>query len=266
MINLFDIMRQARSGTAVPSLAQQFGLDGVQTQQALEALLPAFSLAFQRNVQDPAAFARLLGPLASGRYAPFFDGSGGWSPPAAASGGQDVLGALFGSPEATGQVARQAAAATGLGVQVLQEMMPVLAATLVGGMFRYASVEGFADVLRTWSDALRTAAPAPPRPAPPAAPWSAWFEMMNAMVPPGQRASQPSPPAARPLPDPFAAWAGLMGDVAGATRPAPPAPPPTPNPFEAITQMFDTGREVQTQHLASLQSILDAAWGGRRAD
>lgn len=258
MMNLHDIMRQARSGTALPSLSRQFGLDGGQTQRAVDALLPAFSLAFQRNVQDPAAFAALLGPLASGRYAPFFDGSGSAAPPLGAIGAHDVLGALFGSPDAPRQVATQAAAATGLGVQVLQEMMPVLAATLVGGMFRYASVEGFADVLRTWSDALRAAAPAPRRPAPPAAPWSAWFDMMNAMAPP----PPPPPPSAT---GPFGVWAGLMGDLAGATPQAPPAPPPPPNPFEALTRMFDTGREVQAQHLASLQSILDGAWGVRPA-
>jgi hypothetical protein len=28
-----------------------------------------------------------------------------------------------------------------------------------------------------------------------------------------------------------------------------------------MSQMFETGREVQTHHLAALQSILDNVWG-----
>ena len=273
MVNLFEIMRQAQSGAALPALSRQFGLDGADMQRAVDALLPAFSLALQRNAADPNAFAHLIGLVTSGRYAPFFDGSAGASPSAAAANGQDVLSALFGSREVTRQVAGQAAAATGIGVQALQEMMPVLAATLVGGMFRYATVEGFADLLRTWSDSLRAAAaPAPaPRPAAPFGPWSGWFELMNRVT---GASPPPQPPPALPYADPFKAWAEIMGGLAGpAPSPAPPAPPPAlpppapaSNPFEALFHMYETGREAQAQHVAALASIIDGAWATGRPD
>jgi hypothetical protein len=65
-------------------------------------------------------------------------------------------------------------------------------------------------------------------------------------------------------------WSSFMQAFAknlpsGSTPPPPPpAPPPSqPNPFEALSHMFDTGREVQAQHLANLQHILDAFWTGQ---
>ena len=67
------------------------------------------------------------------------------------------------------------------GAQVMQQMMPTLAATVVGGMFRYATVEGFADVLRQWGDALKAASEKldPPKPQDP---WSAWQEAAGQMM------------------------------------------------------------------------------------
>ena len=255
MVNLFDIMRQAQGGAGLQSLSRQFGLDGQSTQRALEALLPAFSLAFLRNAQDPRAFAAMLDLMTSGRFAPAFDGSG-----SARLGGEDILRTLFGSGDVTRRIADQASAMTGIGVQVLQQMMPVLAATLVGGMFRYASVEGFADLLKQWSDALKAAAPPAPRPAPPQAanPWSAWFEMMSSAW---GGSPAPSPPPPREAANPFETWARLMSTMMGQGGGAPPAPPPPsrPNPFEALSRMFEVGRDVQAQNFATFQAILDGA-------
>ena len=156
MVNLFDIVRQAQRGSGLDGLARQFGLGPVQVQSAVEALLPAFSLALQRSAMNPGAFADILGAIGSGRYAPFFDPAGSWSARPQGPGGEDLVARLFRTPEATRDVAAQAAAMTGIGVQVVQHMMPHLAAMLIGGLSRYASMEGMSDVLRQWSDALKT--------------------------------------------------------------------------------------------------------------
>lgn len=288
MINLFDIMRQAQGGAALTSLSRQFGLNGPQTQLALDALLPAFSLAFQRNAQHPSAFAGVVDLVTSGRFAPFFDGSGGFAQ-RSPSTGEDVLEALFGSKEVSRQVAAQAAAATGLGVQVLQDMMPVVAATLIGGLFRYASIDGFADLLRTWSDALKAAAPAaaqaPSRPSQASAafgPWSEWFDLMGRMRPAAPPPPAPPQPSKGLVGDPFQAWGQMMSALTSPNPAAPPSaarpptarpptarPPATPpaaaqqNPFAALSEMFESGRDVQAQQLANLQTILDGVWGQR---
>lgn len=269
MVNLFEIMRQAQSGSAIDNMARQFGLSGEQTQRALEALLPAFSLGLQRSAQNPNAFAQLLEMMSSGRYAPFFDGgAAGMSPQAA---GQQVLDRLFGTPDISRQIAAQASAATGIGAQVLQQMMPGLAAMLMGGLFRYASVEGVAEVLRGWADWLSRLGPgssAPHRVTQAAGNLSeAWTDFMAAMfggAGPQTRRREPAPEAAAP-------WAEFMrlasGAMTGSAAPPPPPPPPPsqPNPFAVLSQMFETGREAQAQHLANLQTIVQAAWGPARS-
>ncbi|MDB5592612.1 DUF937 domain-containing protein [Enterovirga sp.] len=254
MVNLFDIMRQAQHGAALDQLSRQFGLNSNETQRALEALLPAFSLAFRRNAQDPASFAGLLDLMLSGRYLPSFDGT---SAPRAGAG--DLLARLFGSGDVAQRVADQAAGTTGIAVGVLQQMMPVVAATLVGGMSRTASVEGFADMLRQWSDALKSAAPKRPAPQPASGdPWAAWHGMIETMT------GRPPQPQPAPSAAPFEAWSRLMSTMLGgqAEAPKPPPPAPVPNPFQAVAQMFETGREIQDRNVAAFQAILDGQSAG----
>lgn len=307
MVNLADITRESGQGAGLAALSRLYGLDQTQTNRAIEAVLPAFTLAFQRLALNPVAFGELLKAVGSGSYAPFFDNPGQSQ---AAASGAAVLNQLFRSPEGAQQVAAKAAALTGVGMQVMQQMMPVLAATIVGGMFRTASVEGFADLLRQWGDALRTAGETlnPPKPQDP---WSVWQEAAGRMM--GLRPSAPPKPAAPEPTTVLDAWVAMVGAMTGAMpgaalaaapaptpevstlRPAiPPLPEPSfdddeaeeavphdrvpdappnetgsgvePNPFEAVSQMFETGREVHAQHVAAFQSILDNVWGtGRKA-
>ncbi|HMO29164.1 DUF937 domain-containing protein [Enterovirga sp.] len=318
MVNLADIAREAGQGGGLDAMSRQLGLDPASTARAVEALLPAFTLAFQRLVQNPVAFAEFTKAVTSGVYASFFDNPGRAD---AVRSGMAIVEQLFRSPEATKQVAAQAAALTGIGVQAMQQAMPILAATIIGGMFRYATVEGFAELLRQWGDALKMASEQldPPKPQDP---WSAWQRAAGQMI--GLR-SEPLPPPPKKtisLPDPanvLDAWVSLVGAMTGLPAPAParapaaPAPRRTPvftpeapraprpdfarrddaapapqyaegsgdpsqeerpapqqnageepNPFEAMSQMFETGREMQAQHVAAFQSILDNVWGAGR--
>lgn len=272
-MNLFDIVRQAQGGSAMDNLSRQFGLSNDQTLRALEALLPAFTLGFRQNLRNPTAFGHLLDMMASGSYAPFFDGSrqgaGGHAV------GQPILDALFGSREVTHQIAAQASAMTGIGAQVLQQFLPALAPLLLGGLFRQAGIHGLSDFLRAWSDWLRTIAPPETVASRPAlagsagSPFGAWGDMMGAMF--TGDAGRPAPSVAPPAPaDPWTSFmqAYLRGLPPGADAPPPPpAPPSEPNPFDVLSQMFESGREVQSSYLAGLQGILDTVWrppaGGR---
>lgn len=298
MVNLADIAREAGRSGGFDAWARQSGLDPAQTAKVVEALLPAFALAFQRMALNPSTFADFTRMLGSGRYAPFFDNPGQSQ---AAINGAAAIGQLFRSPEAAQQVAAQAAALTGVGVQVMQQLMPTVAASLMGGVYRYATVEGYASLLREWGDALKAASEQldPPKPQDP---WSAWQAAAGQMM--GLR---PAPPKPAPPPEPanvLDAWVSMVGAMTGMatpgsdgssarTLPAPAArhareaemsgpdgeetidgedgePRATPasgedaNPFETMSHIFETGREVQEQHLAAIQSILDNVWGPAR--
>lgn len=133
-MNLFDVLANAQGGNGIEALARQFNLSPQQTQEAVDALLPAFSQGLKQNAADPYGFGSFLSALSSGQHARYFeDASAAFSPQGMAEG-NGILGHLFGSKDVSRAVAEQASQATGIGQQVLKQMLPAIAAMLMGGM------------------------------------------------------------------------------------------------------------------------------------
>ena len=142
MFNLFDIMRGAQGGAAIDTMARQFGLTPDQVERAMQALLPAFTLGLQGSAREPDAFARTLGLMGSGRYAPFFDNPALAFSQGAMAEGNEALQALFGSKDVSSSVAREAAIFAGIGPEILKQMLPILASILLGGVQRSGQAQG----------------------------------------------------------------------------------------------------------------------------
>lgn len=289
MMNLFDIMQSAQHGQALPNLAQQYGLSLQQTQAALDALLPAFSMGLQRQTRDPYAFGSLAQMMTASPYARFFEAGGYGIPAGAQNAGNDVLSQLFGSREVSQAIAAQAAATSGVSQAILKQMLPVIAAMLMGGLSKTSSNEGLGGILGQFAEMMRGQMPGmqpAPQPQMPANPFEAILKGMF-----GQ-AGQPQPsPQASPS-DPFGGalgqiLGGMFGGMAPQPEPAPApaprsaprrAPAPEPEPEEAapspsangpgsigldaLNQMFEHGRQIQDDHQNALKSILDAMLGG----
>lgn len=136
MTTLFDMMNNAQNGRAMELLARQFNLSQQQAALAVEALLPAFSEGLKRNASDPYGLGNFLSALATGQHAKYFDDASNAFSPAGLQDGNGILGHLFGSKELSRAVAAQAAQATGIGQQVLQQMLPAIAAMIMGGLFK----------------------------------------------------------------------------------------------------------------------------------
>jgi hypothetical protein len=139
MLPLIELLMNANGGNAMNQMAAQFGLSPEQVQAATEALLPAFSMGLQRNTADPMGMGSFLSALASGGHAKYFDNVANAFNPAGQQDGNAILGHLFGSKDVSRAVAAQAAQATGIGQDILKQMLPVLATTLMGGMFKQSS-------------------------------------------------------------------------------------------------------------------------------
>jgi len=136
MPSLFDMLSDAQNGQAIETLARQFNLSQQQTQSALEALLPAFSQGLKRNAADPHGMAAFMSAVGSGQYARYFEDASRAAAPEGMADGNGVLGQIFGSKELSRAVAAQAAQATGIGQEVLKQMLPVIASMLMGGFFK----------------------------------------------------------------------------------------------------------------------------------
>jgi hypothetical protein len=138
-MNLFDMLANAQNGQGMDQLARQFGLSQQQAQAAVEALLPAFSQGLKRNASDPYGVGAFLNAMATGSHARYFDDAQNAFSPQGLAEGNGILGHLFGSKDLSRAVAAQAAQATGIGQNVLQQMLPVIASMIMGGLFKQST-------------------------------------------------------------------------------------------------------------------------------
>ena len=139
MLPLFEMLANAQNGNGMDALSRQFGLSQQQTQAALEALMPAFSQGLKRNASDPYGVGSFLQAMASGQHAKYFDDTSRAFSPQGVDEGNGILGHLFGSKDLSRAVAAQAAQATGVGQNILQQMLPVVASMIMGGLFKQST-------------------------------------------------------------------------------------------------------------------------------
>lgn len=139
MLSLFDMLANAQQGHGMEALARQFGLSQQQAQAAVEALLPAFSQGLKQNTADPYGIGAFITAMASGNHAKYFEDPKNAFSPSGVSEGNGILGHLFGSKELSRAVAGQAAQATGIGQEVLKQMLPVIASMIMGGLAKQSN-------------------------------------------------------------------------------------------------------------------------------
>lgn len=139
MSSLFDMLTSAQNGKAIEQMARQFGLSQQQTQDALEALLPAFSQGLKRNASDPGGLGSFLQALSSGQHAKYFEDAANAFSPQGVAEGNGILGHLFGSKDLSRAVAAQASQATGIGQEILKQMLPAVASMIMGGLFKQST-------------------------------------------------------------------------------------------------------------------------------
>lgn len=276
MLPLFDMLNQSQNGQGMEALARQFGLSRQQTQAAVEALLPAFSQGLKRNTSDPYGLGAFMAAMASGGHARYFENPMAAFSPRGVDEGNGILGHLFGSKDLSRAVASQAAQATGIGSQVLQQMLPVVASMIMGGLFKQSTDQlsggkaagGFGgggnplgeiieQMMRRGGGMTGGQAPAPQQPprqrqAPQADPFDNPFgKVLQDMF--GGAAEQPqSRPQTRNADNPLGKifeemmrqGGGLGGGLAGQPAPQPPpqqrqAPQAAPNPSGRPNNPYD---------------------------
>ncbi|MCP8939201.1 DUF937 domain-containing protein [Alsobacter sp. SYSU M60028] len=268
MVNLFELMQRAQGGDAVQAMARQFGLSPPQAESAVDALLPAFAIALQRALQDPAAAMRLMATLAQAQQqALLATAAQALSPERKeATPGIDAMAAFFGSGELARAIAAQAAAASGLAPQTMQQLMPAMAGMLAAGLARSMAEGGFAAMFAPMMAGFGAGAPQ----AGLAGGLAAYQEMMTRMM---QAAMAPAEPRPEPRPEPAAApfdpaaFAAMMGRMFGAPQPEaaaepepePPPPPPTSSDlgYEALSRMVETGRAAQEEQVKAMQGLFN---------
>ncbi|KAF0230314.1 MAG: hypothetical protein FD175_1636 [Beijerinckiaceae bacterium] len=266
MVNLFEIMQAAQGGNAYNTLAQQFGIGTEQAQKAVEAVLPAMSMGLQQQAETMEGWQKILSSLSQGQNsAQFFDSDGDGIPDNLEDQGQNALGAMFGAPQISEAVATQAAQFAGLPATMMQQMLPMIATMVLGGLFKGAMNNGLGGILGQMMQGGQTGgmgnlgnifggmlgqgmAPQAQSPA------GGMFGNILGQMMGGQQA-QPQPQAGGL----GGMFGNILGQMMGGGRPQPAPPPPAPDPvasgLDMLKGMFETGKEVQSTQMDALQQI-----------
>ena len=133
-MGLADMLLNTHGGGATELLAQRFGISPEQAASAVSALVPALASGLQQKTTNEGGLQWLLGALAGGREQQYVEDHQALDRPGTIADGNAILGHLLGSKDVSRQVASRAAAQTGLGVDLLKRMLPVVAAMAMGAI------------------------------------------------------------------------------------------------------------------------------------
>lgn len=273
MLTLFDMLSSADNGRAMDLLARQFDLSRQQAELAVEALLPAFSQGLKRNASDPYGLGAFLSAMSTGQHAKYFEDARAAFDPAGVAEGNGILGHLFGSKELSRAVAAQASQATGIAQETLKQMLPVLAAMLMGGMFKQSTGQmpgaaGANPLAEIMEQMMRQGGMRMPHPEAPQPgmnkfdlPWgdNPFGKALESMFG-GARdsaARQPQTPFDNPLGRIFEEMMGMgQREPEPRTRTNPSGRPR--NPYDdLIGGMFETGAKTRDDYQKGMESVFD---------
>ncbi len=134
MTDILQAILQSQGGNATHNLAERFGLSDAQAGSAVSALLPALLGGLKNNVGQQGGFDSLLGALAGGNHQRYVDSRDSIFGQETVQDGNGILGHLLGSKDVSRQVATRASSQTGIGSEVLKQMLPVVATMLMGSL------------------------------------------------------------------------------------------------------------------------------------
>ncbi|GAA2853366.1 hypothetical protein EDC40_101810 [Aminobacter aminovorans] len=292
MLPLFEMLANAQNGNGVEALSRQFGLSQQQTQSAIEALMPAFSQGLKRNASDPYGVGSFLQAMASGQHAKYFEDASRAFSPQGVDEGNGILGHLFGSKELSRAVAGQAAQATGIGQDVLKQMLPVIASMIMGGLFKQTTGQMQAasgmgggnnplgeiieQMMRQGGGMMgggQQPRQAPQQTQAPDPFDNPFGKVLKDMFGGGQGQPQPSPRQQAPQQSPYGdnplgkIFEEMLGGGRAQPEPQPQARQPQPqanpsgrprNPYDDLFgKMFETGSQQRDDYQKGVESIFD---------
>lgn len=133
-MDILSALLAAQGGGATRQIGQQFGLNQDQVGSVISALVPALAAGVQRNTSAEGGLDSLLGALTGGGHQRYLDDPSTIAQPGTVRDGNNILGHIFGSKDVSRQVATQAAAQTGISSDLIKQMLPMVAAMMMGAM------------------------------------------------------------------------------------------------------------------------------------
>jgi hypothetical protein len=137
---ILEMLINANDGGTVQQLSRQFGLSEDQTQGALGQLVPAVMAGLQQNTTSEGGLGSLLGALSNGNHSQYVENPELLGQQSTVADGNGILGHIFGSKDVSRSVAGQAAQQTGIGTDIMKQMLPIVATMVMGSLSKQNAV------------------------------------------------------------------------------------------------------------------------------
>ena len=123
---------QAKGAIAAMSKAE--GLDADQVQAAIAAVTPLLVQRIERNTLSRGGLADLVSAIGDGHHEAYLQHPELIGSPAMIADGNNILGHILGGPDQSRRLASRAAATSGLSEGLLKQLLPIIAAILMGAL------------------------------------------------------------------------------------------------------------------------------------
>lgn len=162
-MNLLETIMSAQSGKAVQQMADANGVDVDDALKALGGLIPGVAGNLRKNAEQSEGLESLFNALQKGNHNQYLD-----KPEIAVSNegiadGNNILGHILGSKDASRSLAGEASNLTGLDSTLLKKMLPVVASLVMGALSKQSqsggSLSDFSRMLGGNAPARNTAEP-----------------------------------------------------------------------------------------------------------
>ncbi len=140
-MNMLDLLRSAQGGSGIENLARQFGLGRDETEGVLRQVLPAVSTGFKRKTRQEGGLAGILRGIQGTDYEDVYDDPNALQRGDIRDRGDRVLAEIFGDKEISRNVARRTEQRSGVGADVVKNMLPVITSMIMGGMQKRATAD-----------------------------------------------------------------------------------------------------------------------------
>lgn len=145
-VDILDILRQAQGGQAVNNLAHTFNIDRASADAALKSVVPELSQRIERNTLSRGGVADLVAAIGKASERGYLDNPQALSGDAIKSDGVGYLDQILWGKDQSRALAAKAAQSSGISEALIKQMLPTIAAMMMGGLAKGAG-GGIADIL-----------------------------------------------------------------------------------------------------------------------
>ncbi len=124
---------------AVSQLAKSFNLGEGEVTEVIKNVAPALSQGLQQNTQRPGGLDSLVAALEKGSHSRYLDEPSVLAEESAREDGNNILGHILGNKEVSRKVASHASNNTGVGSDIVEKLLPMVASLAMGALSKQKS-------------------------------------------------------------------------------------------------------------------------------